>query len=256
MASVTQANMRLSIVNGTAFVDFSAANTLTPYLGARLTISDSAGKKLVGYIKAAGSGETYGSEQLSNTTFSDTTGLGPITATITSESGGHSGNCLKIVSTSDWGCAIDWAAVEHNAPSGGSFKCALWDKSDTGGCGWRLQGNTDPWPTIFEEWFSWTGVWTSHTRYIVMPSGQDEPLLSLLGHQTGNITYYDDASIKQVLTPSSTGVTIVSTPGGTTYSWTSEESGFNRNDSSGYTYDIGYVPADDMGVYDYVLQEG
>jgi len=32
--SVPQANMKMSIVAGTAFVDFSAANALTPYVGA------------------------------------------------------------------------------------------------------------------------------------------------------------------------------------------------------------------------------
>ena len=54
--SVTSSNMKLSAVNGTAFVDFSTANVLTdyvPYKG-KLTITDSAGKKLIGYIKAAG----------------------------------------------------------------------------------------------------------------------------------------------------------------------------------------------------------
>ena len=54
--SVTRANSRLSLVDGTAFVDFSAAGTLTDYLGQKLTITDSAGKKAVGYIKAAGTG--------------------------------------------------------------------------------------------------------------------------------------------------------------------------------------------------------
>ena len=49
---------------------------------------------------------------------------------------------------------------------------------------------------------------------------------------------FDEASLKQVLTPSATGVTIVSAAGGSTYNWTYEQSGFNRNDSSGYTYKV------------------
>lgn len=49
---------------------------------------------------------------------------------------------------------------------------------------------------------------------------------------------FDTVSFKQVLTPSATGVTITSTPNGTTYNWTSIESGFNYNDASGYTYTI------------------
>jgi hypothetical protein len=36
--AVTQANMKISAVNGTAFVDFSAPNKLTPYPGSKLVI--------------------------------------------------------------------------------------------------------------------------------------------------------------------------------------------------------------------------
>jgi prepilin-type N-terminal cleavage/methylation domain-containing protein len=59
--SVTQANMKMSIVNGTAFVDFGAVGSLTSYIGDKLTITDSTGYQLVGWVKAAGAGETYGS---------------------------------------------------------------------------------------------------------------------------------------------------------------------------------------------------
>ena len=44
--------------------------------------------------------------------------------------------------------------------------------------------------------------------------------------------------IKQVLTPSATGVTITSTPNGSTYNWASKEAGFNYNDANGYTYQL------------------
>jgi len=60
--SVSRANIRLSRVAGTAFVDFSQPSSVTPYAGKYLVIQDSAGKKLKGWIKAAGTGETYGSE--------------------------------------------------------------------------------------------------------------------------------------------------------------------------------------------------
>jgi len=45
-------------------------------------------------------------------------------------------------------------------------------------------------------------------------------------------------SIYQVLTPSTTGVTIVSTKSGVTYNWFNKNSAFNWNDASGYTYEI------------------
>jgi len=49
---------------------------------------------------------------------------------------------------------------------------------------------------------------------------------------------FDEISFKQVLTPSTTGVTIVSVPGGATYNWAYKQTGFNYNDASGYTYEI------------------
>ena len=64
--AVTQANMRLSTTTGVAFVDFSSAGALTNYLGYQLVITDSTSKTITGYIKAAGTGETYGSPQGAN----------------------------------------------------------------------------------------------------------------------------------------------------------------------------------------------
>ena len=95
--SVSLANSKLSLSNGTAFVDFSAADVLTDYIGKRIVITDSAGKKAVGYIKAAGTGETLGDELATNGGFdSDTTGWRPQSCTIDSVAGGQSGNCLQI----------------------------------------------------------------------------------------------------------------------------------------------------------------
>jgi len=60
--SVTQANMRLSGVDGTAFVDFGAANVLTTKIGHLLKITDSANKSIMGYTKAAMAGESLDTE--------------------------------------------------------------------------------------------------------------------------------------------------------------------------------------------------
>jgi parallel beta-helix repeat protein len=56
-------------------------------------------------------------------------------------------------------------------------------------------------------------------------------------YNNGTMSQFSVPSSKQVLTPSTTGVTITSTAGGSLYNWTSETSGFNRNDTS-YTYSI------------------
>ncbi len=65
--SVTLENIRLSLVAGTAFADFSEAGVLTNALGGKLTVTDSGGvNKAIGYIKAAGTGETTGTELITS----------------------------------------------------------------------------------------------------------------------------------------------------------------------------------------------
>ena len=56
-----------------------------------------------------------------------------------------------------------------------------------------------------------------------------------------NQIVFDDYSVRQVLTPSATGVTITSTANGSIYDWTSEDAGFNP-DAANYTYSIVGVP--------------
>ncbi|MEO5366065.1 MAG: DUF3168 domain-containing protein [Magnetococcus sp. WYHC-3] len=60
--SVTIGNIKLSAVNGTAFIDFTASGTLTNNTGKLLYLTDSVGATISGYLKAAGTGETLGSE--------------------------------------------------------------------------------------------------------------------------------------------------------------------------------------------------
>ena len=81
--------------------------------------------------------------------------------------------------------------------------------------------------------------WTLYNRYVTANMTSLAVSVSIDYTATAGLDgYFDEVSFKQVLTPSTTGVTIVSAYGGSTYNWTSEESGFNRNDASGYTYDI------------------
>lgn len=209
--SVTLANMRLSAVGGTAFVDFSLAGTLTPYLDRRLIITDSAGKKIQGYIKAAGTGETYGANLLA-----------------------------AMDLTVGWtasGAVINDADTFTTAGAGGVYKNAgtltasklykgIFNGATTASSA-RLT-NTGPEPKGTYALVTGTGygVATSTNIYIANNDAG-----------TTDITVAT-SELKQVLTPAATGVTIVSTYGGTTYNWTSQESGFNYNDTSGYTYEI------------------
>ena len=60
--SVTRDNSKISAVDGTSFIDPSAADIFTKKRGCMLVYKDSAGKALIGYIKAAGTGETLSDE--------------------------------------------------------------------------------------------------------------------------------------------------------------------------------------------------
>lgn len=238
--SVTQADMRLSIVDGTAFVDFSAASVLTDYLGFRLEISDSAGKKLIGYIKAAGTGETYGSEILTNTTFEDISGFDTSTCSVASVSGGQTGNCLEITVTAGNanGGILSPSGFYTGGSSGSLYKYTGYTKNGTGTAVFSSTSQYDgsTYESIGAVDFNVSTSWTSFTLYSTSKVGTQWLSFSNLVVGDGLTGLVDTVSAKQITASSTTGVTITSTAGGTTYNWASEESGFNRNDSSGYTY--------------------
>lgn len=240
--SVTQANMRVSVVNGTAFTDFSSAGTITENLGKKLVISDSASKKLTGYIKAAGAGETYGAEDASNSSLDNLTGVytngpGGGTPTLSTETTGcHTSNCLRatIASGQTYG---GWQVITNNAPNGSLYKYSSWAKQDTAsGIDMHTAYSSGAEPGQTTGWV-YPSSWTQYTLYqTTNNSGQWNKLNWYIHDAAGESALFDDASTKQVLTPSATGATITSTANGGTYNWANEESGFNRNDSSNYTY--------------------
>ena len=221
--SVTPANIRLSLVDGTAFVDFSAAGTLTPYLNGKLTLTDSAGKKAIGYLKAAGSGETY-EEKVVDGAFDD---AGNWTAEASWSVGGGIAsyddltNAKKI---SQIGWSLSTRALyklSFDLASAGSATLYVLDAA----------GNMAYWaPGNFRSMTSQT--FNGYICSIGIGVG-----ISVWGYTSGAAFTVDNLSFKKVLTPSATGVTITSTPGGTTYNW-DIEAGFNYNDSAGYTYSI------------------
>lgn len=239
--SVTRANSRLSLVDGTAFVDFSAADVLTDYIGKRIVITDSAGKKAVGYIKAAGTGETLGDELATNGGFdSDTTGwsIGN-SALLASVAGGESGNCLQITEN---GAASPYASKGMSVVQGALYKSNYSVKQGTSST-YRgyITGTSiyETYPLIVDR--TSTSEWVAQGPWYRVPIGTGTAwfiLLNMAAQGSGLTHLFDSATFKQVLTPSATGVTITSTPNGTTYNWTSIESGFNYNDASGYTYTI------------------
>ncbi len=226
-ASVTQANMRISAVDGTAFVDFSAAGTLTPYIGWYVKVYDSTGKTIEGYIKAGGTGEGLDTDLI---TVSDD-------RTFTSDTGWWSkGTGITIndvtVGKAHWGSPASLTGLSKSSLL--SLSCLY--------------------KTVFTVSNRSTGglrIYYGGSAHATADTTTDGTY-TLYGTQEGaNLQFYlissfvgtalldaDDISISKVLTPSTTGVTITSTLNGTLYNWAVKTTGFNYNDSSGYTYTI------------------
>ena len=225
--SVTRNNMKISAVNGTAFVDFSAADVLTGFVVGgglyKLSIYDSALKAIIGYIKAAGSGETLGSEVIANGIFDPDTGW--------TKQNGWSISGGKAVKVSGTG---NWIYQTRNLNLHGLYKGSM-DVDALSGTTIALAhiGNG----TTNEDLIPRLNTTGTKTGYGTARGGASTPVGVTCLTATGSATI-DNVSLKQVLTPSVTGVTITSTADGTTYNWASKESGFNYNDASGYTYEI------------------
>jgi hypothetical protein len=216
--SVTQANMRISAVDGTAFIDFTAADVLTGKLGNLLVVKDSSGRTIQGWIKSAGSSETLSdTEQVVNGDFSASTG---------------------------WNVGTGWAigsgvATGTTLPGNGGLYRTVDDDSLK-----LLKVTIDvPTCTAGNMRISYAGYVKTQTAndsyYMTGATTSQQVYLGATGF-SGTI---DNLSIKQVIAPSATGVTIVNSKGGSTYNFAAKNSSFNYNDSSGYTYRIYKTPA-------------
>jgi hypothetical protein len=214
--SVTLANTRLSLANGYAFFDTSAANAdYANNINSQIEVTSvTTGKKAIGYIKAVGTGETYGTELLTNGDFA-------IDGT--------------------WNKGLGWTIGGGKATFNAATSARIYQ--DVSGVVGRLYlssiEETDH--TAGTQQLNFAGIpylyfstVATHTQY--KTAGVDYRW-SVWGGTNGNASI-DNTSCKQVLTPSATGVTITSTPNGSTYNWASIEAGFNYNDESGYTWKI------------------
>ena len=231
--AVTQANMRISAVNGTAFTDFTLANVLTDYLNYFLVVKDSAGRVIQGYIKAAGTEETLSAEVLTNPSFDVNTNFWtPTDGTLASIAGGQSNNCLEITRVSG---GFQRAYQDPPYTAGKLYKGSGYVKSGSSGDESFLM--SEPFGVgVFGSGTS-SGSWVQKSGYFVTYGGNFRIQLRKVSATAGTMLF-DEVSLKQVLTPSATGVTITSTKGGATFNWEAKDASFNYNDASGYTYTI------------------
>ena len=163
--SVTQANMRLSIATGRAFADFNAPGSLTSYLGGLLTITDSGGHTLSGYISAAGTGETYGSQLLADpgiyqaSDFQNNNATNSIIASACAAGG--DGRCLQVALTSAYGGAFQSFAVF----SGMLLKSSAYLKKGTETSGRWLCLSNSLWASVACSAEVLPSSWTQYAVY-------------------------------------------------------------------------------------------
>lgn len=212
--------LRISSVDGTAFID-GANSSVTDLADGnhQISIFDSTGKELRGVLKAAGSAETLGDELITSWTNSPQ----PY-ETLTVNANGH--DIDAAINTSSYGlCHMavtqtvgNLIKASINVTSGGGIaglRCGF-----TGGTSYNA-------PTL--TLFGLPGVEGANDYYRTMDNAYTH-IQFYSNSQSDNFSA--TTTFKQVLTPSSSGCTVVSTKGGVTYNWSLKTTGFTYNAAS------------------------
>jgi hypothetical protein len=198
----TVTGLRISAVNGTAFIDNAGATIPTLADGNHIIeIYDSSNRMLKGFLKAAGTGETLDTNIFSSYDF--TSGWTPVNATINGSN--------------------QFTVMENN---GNIYKTGLttvpalykilFSSSQTQGVS-SLGGAFN---TIFMDVITYnTAVYSTIRFYNTLKDA---------------VVTINSVSVQQVLTPSSSGATIVSTKGGTTYNFAYRNTSFTYNAANYY----------------------
>ena len=219
-------NLRASMIDGIAFYD-QDGEIVGGFAGNKITLIDGSANEAVGYIKAVGTGETYGAELLTNGNFSAWAGVAPDEipdnwtrrdgpfdmATRLTENPADQCQILSdgTLITLRRGSILFWERlykifIDIKTVITGSVQISVGGKIQT---------------------YNTTGIKTIYAH------ANDSRHCDIARVGVTNITF-DDASIKQILTPSTNGVTIVSTFGGSTENWTSVDGSFDFNDIASY----------------------
>ena len=206
--TITGFTCNLSLINGTAFITNPSVN-LRPYLGFKITLNDGT-QNLVGWIKAAGTGETLGDELVVDPGFDDPSKW-------TAGAGWSVAGSLAVGAS-----VINSVSIEQLLPittTKNLYKISFDLVSRTSGS--------------VSSYFlgSVSGFQTVPATYVGYYNLSDlYPTLYLPGQDSFSGTC-DNASVKKVTDPSATGVTITSARAGATFNWTSD-GGINPNATS------------------------
>lgn len=238
--TVSNQNARISLAAGRAFCDL-VGEDLSGYAdGAHIVvITDSAGKTLRGWLGSVGGGATVSDERLTNGGFtSSTSGWFPGDCTLASVAGGEAGNALEITRT---GGTYQVAGQTVAAAPGELLRLTAYVKSGTSGNENSMVAISDG-SGVTNVVLASSGVWQQNTVIWRVALAQATTTAWLnKATATAGTMLFDTASLVHILTPSATGATVMTTRSGMERAWISEESGFNRNDASGYSYSVNAV---------------
>jgi hypothetical protein len=244
--SATLANTVIIPADGYAALDFNAANILTDHAGMMIDVYDSGLNRASGFIKAAGSGSGF-TDPLPTMT-SNTTPSGVASANSyldgfdawqamdkdLSEGNGWSTNDNDVTG---W-LGYEWATpktIKRYSIYSFAYAAAQAPKD------WAIEGSNDgtSWTVLDTRANETAWVFGTPKTYNVTAPGAYTHYRINISANNGGPTYIMVSELKlEEYAPTSTGVTIVNTPGGTTYNWRYKDPAFNPSDPAGYTYKI------------------
>jgi hypothetical protein len=208
----TISGLRISAVDGTAFLDNCAA--ITGYAdGAHLVrVYDSSNRLLTGVLAAQGSGETLGSNLIYNGDMELADGwdsYGEVGLITTSERSGdytNSGLYSWHLVVGDVGNTTGIISQNVTITKGKLYRCSGASYNVSGGKPTFVRDDSRVLPVLFGQYGAY-GEWITAYSYAVGLKDATDFKLRVTQTETSE-AYIDDVQIKQVLTPSTSGATI------------------------------------------------
>jgi hypothetical protein len=228
--------LHISLIAGNAFI-LDEYHDLTRFVGLsenyKVTLGDRAGLTAIGYIKAVEDAETLGGELLANGDME----LNPASSWLSVGSPGYLWDTTHVKSGEHSLCIAANALGEgfKNEPafastSGKLYKLMVEYSLSVAHDHCHLSID----PGGGKEWIKHlvtpTMTWVLSTIYVCLRNTTASAVLSVVsGKAHRNVFYVDELSLQEVTAPGESGVTIVSTAGGSTQNWESIESAFDPN---------------------------
>ena len=219
--SDTVSGMLISAVAGTAFFDLLPAEVLALADGNHLIeVTDAAGKKLVAVMAAVGTGETLGSELSSDPLFANNaswtkevaqwsvSGNTAIANVVT-----NTKRIYQLITTTQYG--LYKTVMNCSAYTAGGFK-------------WAMFGNAAWGPSTA---YNSSGA---KTLYSTKSATTGQNTFGIAGSGADLTAVFNSISAKQVLTPSASGITLVSYLGSSTQSLMYADPAFDYNQAAAY----------------------